>query len=533
MCLALLPMLYYACAQIVAPNGGPEDEIPPQLDTLGSTPNLQTNFTKQDIILTFDEWIELKKVNDQVLISPEITDYDIRVKKKSVIFSFGKETELLENITYIINFGESVVDFTEGNPVPNLRMVFSTGSFIDSLTYSGTVVDALTGKPVDKAVVMLHDNLSDTAVTTVKPLYVTRTNKSGVFRLQNLKSDTFQVFALLEKFSDYKYDPLTESIAFLDSVVILSDKTTPDANLVLSESAPALLRKNTDLAQFGRLAIAYNQKPEAIEISADPPRAALYSQATPDSLIVWYNSQDTIDWNLMLKKDSTYLDTIPILASKISDEFNLDVEPQPKIPAGSIQTNPFEPFKLNINFPITKIDSSKISLQKDSAVIQTGITLEIDSTDSRKLRLERKLQEGNTYKLTLLPGALISIHQRSNDTLSYNLKMQTLEDFSNLSLNITQLDSSSQYIFTLKNKADKIIDKKLISDLKQISLKYPHLAPGDYSATIVIDQNYNGQWDTGNFELRRQPEKIVIKDFGKFLANFDREEDWLLPIPEK
>ena len=52
------------------------------------------------------------------------------------------KNKLRENSTFTFNFGSSIVDYNEGNPLPFLNYTFSTGNYIDSLKISGFVKDA-------------------------------------------------------------------------------------------------------------------------------------------------------------------------------------------------------------------------------------------------------------------------------------------------------------------------------------------------------------------------------------------------------
>ncbi len=527
--LVVFALWLYSCAQIVAPTGGEEDTEAPIMDTLASTANFQKNFTKQDIVIEFNEWIELKNVAEQVLTSPlmEKSDYDISIKKKSVVFSFDKDYKLKDDLTYIINFGESVVDYTAGNPVPNLRYVFSTGEVIDSMSVSGTVVDALTGNPVNKAVVMLHDNLADTAITTVKPLYVARSDKDGKFKLDNLKSDTFQVFVLPATDLNYKFDSLTEAIGFIDSMLILDTNQSTPLNIVLSNPIPPF-RKIKDIKNsYGKISIGFNQSPDQVKITADPPRERMYKLVEDDSLFVWYNNTDTSDWNLYLEKDTNYYDTLLVKSSRLKMDVDLDLMPLEKITDEAIEVNPFDTFFIAFNFPIEAINSNKIILNQDSVDSPIPLSMQKDSSDFRNLAFNDVFTAGENYKLTFLPEALISIHNSPNDTLIYELKIKTVEDLTNFELNVTGLDSSQQYVYKLEEKkSGRIIDTKTILGQADLALKYPKLEPLDLSATIILDRNKNGVWDSGDYQSKSQPEQIKTKLFEKFLPNFDRSEDW-------
>ncbi|MCB0640491.1 MAG: carboxypeptidase regulatory-like domain-containing protein, partial [Phaeodactylibacter sp.] len=112
----------------------------------------------------------------------------VTIKKyKTVLFEFDENEELRENATYIINFGDAIKDFTEGNIAP-IRFIFSTGDYIDSLEVKGRVVDAVSGEPVSDVLVMLYDNLNDTVVRTERPFYFSRTDKAGQFKIENVKA---------------------------------------------------------------------------------------------------------------------------------------------------------------------------------------------------------------------------------------------------------------------------------------------------------------------------------------------------------
>ena len=205
-----------ACANVgTGPGGGPKDEKPPVLQTDQSTPNLQTNFKKQDINLVFDEYVEVKNIFDEVIISPPLQKrWKLSQKLKTVTFEFDKDEVLREDATYTINFGAAVQDYTAGNKVPDLRFVFSTGDFIDSMEVSGRITNALTGAAEKDVLLMLYDNLSDTVVRKERPFYFARNDGKGNYTIKNVKTDTFKVFAIKDEGQQYLFDQETEAIGF-------------------------------------------------------------------------------------------------------------------------------------------------------------------------------------------------------------------------------------------------------------------------------------------------------------------------------
>src|SRR5690625_6109766 len=149
-CIAALTLsILRQCASHASIQGGPKDETPPKVDSLASSPTPQVNFTKDDITITFDEWVKLEDPFDQIFISPPLEHRPTyNLKKRSLIISFHEEEVLKDSTTYIINLGTSIKDITESNPLEDFQYVFSTGDELDSLGFSGTITDILTGEPV-------------------------------------------------------------------------------------------------------------------------------------------------------------------------------------------------------------------------------------------------------------------------------------------------------------------------------------------------------------------------------------------------
>ncbi|HHH52082.1 MAG TPA: hypothetical protein ENK91_00340, partial [Bacteroidetes bacterium] len=172
------------CAKRATLSGGPKDTEPPKLlQNIKSSPNFQINFYPKTIKLYFDEWITLKNKN-QILISPLMKNKpEINYRGKHITVEFNLKDTLKPNTTYIINFGNSIVDFTEGNPLKNFSYIFSTGDKIDSLSLSGIVRNAYDKKPVKGVKVMLYNEDRDSVVFNKLPYYFAETDDKGEFNI--------------------------------------------------------------------------------------------------------------------------------------------------------------------------------------------------------------------------------------------------------------------------------------------------------------------------------------------------------------
>jgi len=229
--LALLPIFYFTavsisgCAQIGMPTGGPRDSIAPVL--VNAVPaEKTTNFKGNRIVFTFNEYIDVQDVMNNVLVSPyPKTNPQISFKLKTVTVKI-KDT-LQPNTTYAINFGNAIRDNNEGNPYKNFTYVFSTGNTIDSLKLSGNVVLAESGKADSTLVAMLYRNAPDSAVETKKPDYLAKIDKLGNFTFTNLSRGSYKVYALKDGDGGKTYNSKIEQFAFYDEEVTVADSTAP------------------------------------------------------------------------------------------------------------------------------------------------------------------------------------------------------------------------------------------------------------------------------------------------------------------
>jgi hypothetical protein len=219
--LLLLLSLCWNCAQQSSPTGGPRDETPPAV-VESIPPNYSTYFNARKIQITFDEYLVLDNVNQQLVVSPPMEKKpEVKLRKKSLIIQI--EDTLKENTTYTFNFGNAIKDLHEGNRLLNFEYVFSTGPVLDSLSVKGTLKYAEDlSVPDEPVTIMLYDNLRDSVPLTDIPLYVARSGDSGVFSVNNLRADTFKVFALKDGNYNLLFDLPTEEIAFLDTSLIVN-----------------------------------------------------------------------------------------------------------------------------------------------------------------------------------------------------------------------------------------------------------------------------------------------------------------------
>lgn len=391
-----------SCAEPQAPQGGPADKQPPRINSKQySTPNPSTNFQDNQIILTFDEWIKLQSAYNQVVISPPLDENpDIKIKNKSVVVQWKEK--LKDSTTYTINFGDAVRDITESNIVPNLKMVFSTGPFLDSLTCSGQIVGAETRQPKAGVLVMLYNNLEDSVPRTQRPYYFSKTSEQGIFKIEHIRKGQYQIFALEDKNSNYKYDLANEEIAFLDSSFQINDSIQPTLRLTMFKEREETKVFGSKLLHYGCLSLNYNNEihsPSTIELVDAPNDFQYVIEQGLDTLTLWFDGTmpKTDKWIFVVKNEKEkLLDTVRVSAvEKVFFEENKEnlrwytkQEKQAPVQGGiqkgtqkgpvyvmpplqdttRIQQSPFTPIELYFTRSIKSWDTSNIILLKDTTI---------------------------------------------------------------------------------------------------------------------------------------------------------------------
>lgn len=215
----------WSCAQQGSPSGGPRDETPPRVLEC-DPPNYSTRFTEKKILITFNEFVVLDNVNQELIVSPPMKEQpEVKLRKKTVVIQF--EEELKENTTYTFHFGRAIKDLHEGNELINYEYVFSTGDVLDSMSVRGILrVAEDLSFPEDPVAIMLYSQLADSVPLTEIPLYVGRSGDSGVFSVNNLRPDEYKIFALKDGNNNLLFDLPSEEIAFLDSSLTVNAEFT-------------------------------------------------------------------------------------------------------------------------------------------------------------------------------------------------------------------------------------------------------------------------------------------------------------------
>ena len=564
------------------PTGGPKDSIPPSV--VRSVPsNGALNFKKKQILIDFDENVSIEKAAENVLISPpQVKPPEVTAIGKRVTVNL--QDDLKDSTTYTINFGSAIVDLNEKNPLKNFSFSFSTGNQIDTLQVKGTVINAEDLNPVSGVTVGVYKDLSDTVFAKQPFLRIGKSDEAGKFSVENLKKDTFKIYALGDANRDYFYQP-GEGLAFTDSLIVpgffreeVMDTVWKDSvqidtirSIVRTHFIPdnVLLKYFKENKKRQYFIKAERTLPYAFSLFFNAPmtklptlkpidfewdgKYILQKNNTMDSLTYWMTDslvwkKDTLQFEMSYQKtDSLFrlipaTDTLKIFMrtarsnarnSKDKKESALRVKMEQNYPfttniAGSFEI--YQPVIFRFSTPLAQYDLSKISLAQRVDTLLKPLSVNWRQVDSTKMvyAIDYKWEPEKNYELTVDSAAFTSIYQQTSKKYSGIFKIRSLDEYSSVIMVLENFVPNA--VIQILDAKDAVIASKQAQEKGTI---FQYLKPGDYYARLFLDENGNGKWDTGDFSTHKQPEEVFYYPKKMTLMpNWEFEETWdYLKVP--
>ena len=526
--LILLVIIIASCAKRGTITGGLKDTISPTLST--SFPeNFSTNFKEKQIKLEFDEIVILKGIRKQLVISPPMKYEPLIIPTTASKTILIKIKDTLEpNTTYSFNFGQSVTDNNEGNPLNNFKYVFSTGTYIDSLTLNGKVRYAYEKEPESFISVMLYevnDTYNDSVIYKESPRYITNTLDSlKTFNLENLKAGKYKLIAVKDLNNNNKFDPKTEKIGFFKDVITVPNDTLFELELFKENSAFKAFKPTQETAN--RLLMGYEGS--VAQTETRPKVVLKNNNETLASIVTKLPKKDSLQiWFKPIKTDSL---KVEVSQGNYNKDFVVKIRNPKKdtLTIGSINPAGFKDlFALESSTPLVKFDETKIKLiNADSTDVK--FTTSYDEFN-QKLFFDFQKEVGQKYSFNILPGAMTDFFDQTNDTLSYQISTKALEDYGNLKVRLENVKSFPVIIELLKSTGD-VVASEYVNENTTINFKL--LDPAQFSLRAIYDTNKNQRYDPGSFLEKRYAEEVVyLSEEIDVRANWDVDQTFDLSIP--
>ena len=500
--LFIIFILVQSCARVGSPVGGPKDTLAPRfLSSNIDTTRVNVKTDIKELRIDFDEYITLKDINKNLIISPPIKNIKrilpSNIANKYLIIQW---TDTLQaNTTYNFNFGNAIVDNSESNILRYFNFAFSTGEKLDDLYVSGDVKDALAIKKENssenKMVVGLYQ-LKDTINYRQKPYYITRVDDDGYFELNYLSPGKYKIIAFDDENENSIYDPGKEKIGFRKDTVNI-EKSISGLNLKLYPSKKPF--KKPELKEFpGGILMAFEGNPTDVKVfSKNEKLQDIKVTHTPksDSVKIWFdavksNVGQTVTENLKFgyeadgKKDSTSV------FYKYNAKNAMDINSD----NGGNMLPPNTDFKITSNYIVDKINLEKWVLKSDSLTTQ-NFTAKISETNPYQILITSDFITGKKYQLTIPKETVSSFYAKNTQSKRFDFEADKIENYGNLTFNLTNAPTAKYWI-QLLDASEKAVYQKYTSGSTVV---FNIVRPAEYIVRILVDNNGNKHWDEADF----------------------------------
>jgi len=512
-----LPVLLQNCAQVASPPGGKKDTLAPKL--VESIPkNRQLNYQGKTIELVFDEYVSAENLQQKLLITPQDTNpYTVRLLPQSIRLIFNDNFK--PNTTYTISFADAIRDVTERNIAENPKLVFSTGSTIDSLRIGGKILDADTKLPIFSMVVGLFGPNDTLPVQRKRPQYFARTDTNGIYLIENIKAGLYKPYAFEDKDLNLVNNQPGERVGYRDTIVNLT-RNYDDVDIIGFRGTikPRITRRErTDETMGFELSsgiATYTLKPQPPTSASVTPADTVVSflerpnlirvykpagRAAGDTIAVAITTVDSTG-NITELKERIYFSP---LKSRTRDKtaLTLDIDPKPNEQIDNNQV-----FTLTFNKPVKTLDQARFRVfRSDStkALPATATSFSFSNGNTR-LTITARTNLSDTLNLLFQRGAFISIQNDTAARARVQYRVLNPDDYGLIAGTVNR-PSGEKFVVELTDESYKVIR----SVANRPNYSFPRLKPGRYRVRLIVDRNGNGRRDTGNIQKLIQPEDII------------------------
>ncbi|MCQ9634633.1 Ig-like domain-containing protein [Chryseobacterium sp. WG23] len=544
--LFVISFLVHSCARVGSPVGGPKDTLAPRfLSSNIDTTRINVKRDIHELRLDFDEYVTLKDINKNLIISPPIKNIKrilpSNIANKYVLIQW---TDTLQaNTTYNFNFGNSIVDNNESNPLRYFNFAFSTGDKLDDLYVSGEIKDALdikkkTGSTENKLVVGLYQ-VKDTMNYKQKPYYITKVDDDGYYEMNYLSPGKYKIIAFADENGNSVYDPGKEKIGFQKEAVEV-EKSVSGLNLKVYPSKKPL--KYSEMKEVpGGILMTFEGHPDDVKVeSLNDKLKDIKVTHSPksDSVKIWFDAvknnvgQETTEKLVFThdkgpKKDSAY--TVSLFY-KYNKKNVMDLNSD----NGGGSLAPKTDFKISSNYFIDKIDPAKWVLKSDSLTTQE-FTAKISETNPYQILIQSDFVSGKKYQLTVPKETVSSFYAKNTQSKRFDFDVAKVDQFGSLEFTLLNAPSSSYWIQLLDSSEKAIYQRYTKGD----KVKFDILKPEEYIVRILVDNNENKYWDEADFATETFAEdayifykKVVIRGLWETREEWDLKDTRTLDNPK-
>ena len=534
----------FSCGQKQIPQGGPKDSLAPMVVKVVPAQGSK-NFQGKRLVWTFDENIQVQRLQERVLISPFIAKKDYKFKiigRKRLRLTF--KTALAPHTTYRINLSGVVSDINEGNVKEVLGLSFSTGPFIDSLQVEGNITHSLTGKAGGNILVVLiaEDSLT---LGDITPLYLARSGKDGHYRIDYLPEGEYFILAFEDGNKNGQMEVEKERYGRHEEKIVLKENLeNKNIQVHWADIRPLKLVQNRIKGNYNE--IVYNKGIYEIYIV---PQDTLYTHWQPHFL----SNHKTLQWigNETIAADSLLFILTATDSLKITQKDSVWVQNRKGIGRKDPLTitwkvskgyeNEREKGKMRIETLFNK--PMKPHIQKDSLYIQLD-SVKIFLSHIEGVRVDwDKGKKRCTWSIPMdkdKEGWLVSAETAFIDTEEQYSPQDSLFCHTIIAENYGEVNGrclewkkgEEALLFPPQSYQIELLspEYEVLQHQQGQEFVFSFLYPGNYKLRVWIDEDNNGIWFAGNILTQEKSERIwILEETIQVRANWVLENILLKP----
>ena len=524
--------ILHSCARVGSPIGGSKDTLAPNI--IGSnidSSRINVDRNIRELRIDFDEYITLKEINKNLIISPPIKNIKKILPANIANTSlFIQWTDTLQaNTTYNFNFGNSIADNNESNILRYYNFAFSTGEKLDDLYISGDVKDGMAIKKTqsseNKLVVGLYQ-VKDTINYRDKPYYISKVDDDGYFELNYLSPGKYRIIAFDDENSNSVYNPGKEKIAFQKEEVNI-EKSISGLKLKIFPSKKAV--KFLEMKEMpGGILMTFEGNPESVKVNPLSDKLKDFKvthKPKSDSVKIWFDAVkseigQTTNENLKFTYDAGIIKDSLSNAS-LFYKYNTKNKMALENAIGGNLLPPKSDFKILSNYIVDKIQPEKWTLKADS--LNQSFTAKISETNPYEIQIQSNFVEGKKYQLTVPKSTVSSYYEKNADSKRFDFEADKIENYGSITFKLTNAPTD-KYWLQLLDSSEKVIYQKYTSGTE---VKFDIVKPAEYIVRILVDSNGNQFWDASDFTTETFAEEaFVYYKLALSRALWDSVENW-------
>lgn len=534
--LMSLALLTCSCARIMAPEGGPKDTTPPKL-TKAFPMQESTGFKGKTIKLVFDKEIEVKDINNKLVVTPKLQQlenepsYTHNVRGNTLKLTLRAPLE--EETTYTFNFNDAIKDITEGNVAENPVLTFSTGDHIDAMYVTGQVRYLMTHQPAAKVVVALYKANDDGLnILNSPPDYFMKTDEEGNFKLDHVKKGKYYMYASTSQENQLTADPGADEYGFLKDPIDLTAVPVDDVTLFILKADVREFKLQGQQPQGRYFELRFN-KPVvsyALTLVQKSKRfkknPTLYSHLVEDKQVIRiYNTLG------LLEEDSleAHLSAKDVLGTVIEENVTIQfresrIQNHPASytfkPTSGTAISPDFVGTMTVNKPVKEVVADQLVFVFNNQDIvrinttdlqfnaQRDVITITKQLDPRMLMPQKNKNQGSEEAVRLVfqmaEGAFVTVEGDNSKAMRYAYTFRNPQECGTIKGTVTT--KAPGFIVQLLDMEHNVID----SIRNEHYYQFKEVAPGNYRLRLLVLQDKEGEWCFGNIHKRKDPDPVVF-----------------------